>query len=158
MGDFESEFIASKPYKCEKCDGKMFYVGGGEYQCEDCGELAWDAFGIVKKFLDKYGSQPIPVITQATGVSADILTGLLKDGCLQLPKNSKIFLKCEKCGCSIRSGRYCGACSIETFKGIGGLFEDDFRQKNAIRQHKKEEEKKKTAKMRFMDDRKPWDF
>ena len=125
MTDFNEYFMENRPYQCEACGGKMLYKGGGEYECRDCGGAAWDDFGKVKAFLEEYGTQPALVISEATGVPMEVLRELLREGRLQLPADSKIFLSCEKCGCAIRSGRYCSECAMQTFRGIKGLLEED---------------------------------
>lgn len=151
MGSFEETFLESKPYKCVNCQGKMFYTGSGEYKCQNCGSVAYDAYGKVRKFLDEYGSQPMPVITEATGVPAEVLNVLLKNGYLQLPNNSKMFLKCEKCGCSLRYGRYCPDCAVETFRSVQGLFSNEVGEKAKPLYGRAEEKKEVAARMRFLD-------
>lgn len=151
MSRFEDVFLESVPYKCEECGGGMMYKGGGSYECVECGKIALDAFGKVKEFLEKNGgAQPMLVIAEETGVPAELLNKMLKDGRLQIPPGCKIFLRCEKCGCAIRSGRFCTRCELDTFHGIQRLMEEE-------KNERKNSEKrgtvvnKKGAQMRFAD-------
>ena len=155
MGNFEHEFMMSRPYECEECGGKrMIFKGGGSYECANCGHIMLDAFGKVKEFLDENGgTQPMLVISEATGVSVSILEKLLKDGRLQFPPDSKVFLKCEKCGCAIRSGRFCPSCSIAAFQGINEKLSKDVTEKakkQSVHAMDNLAERRGKGKLRFM--------
>ena len=102
--------FGGRPFLCERCHGKMVYVAGGQYKCENCDTVGYDDFGKVKKFLEEYGRAPASVIAQATGVKEPVIRNLLKEGRIQIAPDSKMFLKCEKCGADIRFGRYCESC------------------------------------------------
>ena len=67
-------------------------------------------FGKIKAFLDKNGPTPAITIAKATGVDRDKINYYLRKGRVEIPEGSKFYLKCEKCGCSIRYGRYCPDC------------------------------------------------
>lgn len=121
MADLEKLLISNKPVRCE-CGGKLFHIGGGQYECHTCKNITMDDFGKVKAFLDENGPSPAMVISQATGVSTDIIDMFLKNGRLEITENSKYFIKCEKCGCSIRSGRFCIDCAKELTQGIQRIF------------------------------------
>lgn len=122
MNNLEKVLISNKPVRCEKCQGKLFHIGGGKYQCEKCENIVMDDFGKVKHFLEENGPSTAPVISQATGVKIDIINMFLKQGRVEITENSKYFLQCEKCGCSIRSGRFCIDCARELTQGIQRIF------------------------------------
>ena len=42
----------NRPKTCEKCDGVMVFMGVGEYQCEDCGAIAYDDYGKVRLYIE----------------------------------------------------------------------------------------------------------
>ena len=121
MKNVEKILLLNKPIRCE-CGGKLFHIGGGKYECQICNKIVLDDFGKVKQFLEENGPLPMIVISQGTGVSIEILEGLLKDGRLEIPENSKYFLGCEKCGCAIRSGRYCIDCARALAHGIHKIY------------------------------------
>ena len=84
-----------------------------------------DDFGKVKKYLEENGPTPTLVLAEATGVKVEIIEIFLRQGRLEIPEGSKYYLKCERCGCSIRFGRYCPSCTQELAGGIQRmLFED----------------------------------
>ena len=128
MNDIEKLLLTNKPTKCE-CGGKLFHIGGGKYKCEKCGNLVLDDFGKVKQFLEENGTMSIMAISQCTGVSIEIIESLLKDGRVEISENSKYFLGCQKCGCAIRSGRFCIDCARELSQGIQKIFYNEVGEK-----------------------------
>lgn len=125
MRDWETLFLESKPVKCKICQGKMKYIGGGKYQCESCRAEELDDFGKVKEYLEEHGPTPIPTIEEDTGVKERVLQALLRKGRLEIPDGSRFYLDCQKCGCSIRYGRYCPECTRELAGGIKVAFNED---------------------------------
>ena len=51
----ENVFLANRPISCKKCNGKLFYLGGGKYKCHPLRTLLpalfqrgiWRNYGIV---------------------------------------------------------------------------------------------------------------
>ncbi|MBQ9118800.1 MAG: hypothetical protein IJY09_01945 [Lachnospiraceae bacterium] len=122
MKDLEKLLIDNKPIRCEQCGGKLFHIGSGKYQCEKCEHTVSDDFGKVKEFLETHGPAPAIVVVQETGVREEIIEMFLKKGRLEIVEGSKYYLKCEKCGCSIRSGRFCLECARELAEGVKRVF------------------------------------
>lgn len=119
--ELEKLIIANKPVVCEKCKGKMYYVHSGLYRCEKCGHEILDDFGKVKQFLELNGPTPVLAISHATGVDMEIIEMFLRQGRVEIPEGSKYYISCEKCGCSIRYGRFCTECVRELAGGIKAL-------------------------------------
>ncbi len=128
MSDIGKVLLTNKPVKCE-CGGKLFHIGSGKYQCETCGSLVMDDFGKVKQFLEENGVMPIVAISQCTGVSVEVIEGLLKEGRVEISENSQYFLDCQKCGCAIRSGRFCVDCAKELAQGVQKIFYNEIGEK-----------------------------
>lgn len=125
MSELEELLLNKKPVVCEKCKGRLFYISGGRYQCHSCGNIMLDDFGKIKAYIEENGPAPSIVIQQATGVATDIIELFLKQGRLEIPEGSRYYLNCEKCGCSIRYGRYCPKCVQNMADGIRGEFLKD---------------------------------
>ena len=119
---FVKAMLERRPVVCSSCHGRLKYVGGGHYECLECGHEEVDDFGRVKDFIDENGPSPGIVIADCTGVPIDLINGMLKEGRLEIPENSQIFAKCEKCGCSIRYGRYCPECMKQTTNSLRGIY------------------------------------
>lgn len=122
--DVEKLIMDRRPIFCKECGGKLFYQNSGEYVCEDCGAAELDDFGKIKRYLDKNGPTPASIISEDTGVALEIVNLFLKNGRLEIPEGSKFYIKCERCGCSLRFGRYCYGCTKELAGQLkGAMFE-----------------------------------
>lgn len=108
----------NRPMICEECDGIMVYKGCGEYQCEDCGKLEYDDYGKARNYLEKHPGATSAEVADATGVTQKAIRDMLKEERLEIAANSNTFLKCEICGATIRSGRYCPKCETAYHRSI----------------------------------------
>ncbi len=124
MADLYKLLTKNKPTKCNVCNGKMSYISNGKYKCSVCGYEILDDFGKVKEFLEEYGPTSAAIISRATGVHSDVIELLLKNGKVEIPEGSDYYIKCEKCGCNIRYGRYCPSC----VRGITGKMKSVFNE------------------------------
>lgn len=114
------------PRECEECGGVMVFKGLGEYQCESCGQLAYDDYGKVRNYIEEHKGATAAQIEEAVGVSQKTIRRLLKEGRLEVAEGSRTFLRCELCGTSIRSGRYCPECEVKMHRSL----EEKQREKN----------------------------
>ena len=131
MTNEEKRFLEHRPVYCEECGGKMFYQDAGTYQCENCGEIALDDYGKIKEYLEEHDGATAKEISVGTGVELKIIGMFLKDGRIQIPKGSRMFIKCERCGCSLRNGRYCEDCTRELAGQLKGAFYENAGEKAA---------------------------
>jgi len=127
--EYEKELIDSKPIKCDECGSKIYYKGCGHYVCEQCKHDMYDYFGKVKKYLDDHGPTPSAIVSEETGVPHNILNSFLKKGRVEIPEGSKFYIKCEKCGCSLRYGRFCPECAKALAGGIKVILTEDIGEK-----------------------------
>lgn len=111
MYDVEKFIMERRPIFCKKCGGKLFYQAGGVYQCQDCESEEYDDFGRIKMFLEEHGPAPATEIEEETGVPLEIINLFLRHGRLEILEGSKFYIKCEKCGCALRYGRFCLDCT-----------------------------------------------
>lgn len=110
--------VINIPRVCEKCGGVMVFQGLGEYKCEKCGELAFDDYGKVRTYIESHRGANAAEIESAVGVSQKSIRQLLREGRLEIAEGSKSFLRCELCGNSIRSGRFCPECEIKVHRNL----------------------------------------
>ena len=104
-----SKLFDNTPRICEKCSGGYKYNGAGEYICKNCGNIAYDDYGKVRKFIEDNGPAPYHVVKKATGVD-----GRLVREYLDTPNSVRKFdLKCQGCGCMIAAGKLCSACATK---------------------------------------------
>lgn len=103
---------------CPGCKIPMKYIYGETYECPSCGRKELSDFGKVRAFLDEAGPQPALVISSHTGVSVTVIEGFLREGRVEIPDGSSIYIKCQSCGTEIRYGRYCPECVAKTTKNL----------------------------------------
>ena len=137
--------------RCNICKKKVQFIGGGKYKCNSCGNIVLDDFGKVKEFLEENGPSPSIIISTATGVSTQVIEQFLKEGRIEIPKGSSYFIKCEKCGASIRYGRYCNVCIKQLAGAIKGVFDESAKGMTRVEWVDKNE---KPEKMYFLDRKK----
>lgn len=94
----------------------MKYDGVGEYHCEDCNSIDYDDYGIVRTYIEKHPGANAAEVEAATGIPQKTIRQMLKEERLEVREDSATFLRCERCGASIRSGRLCGKCVLEVSK------------------------------------------
>lgn len=138
----EKMILEKKPLKCSQCGGRLVFEGSGAYRCVSCKNIELDNFGKVKKFLDENGAASAIVIEQATGVNRKVIEQMLREGRLEIPEPSAYYIKCERCGCDIRYGRFCPECIKELAGGIKAIFNSEIGEKPKLQ-----------GKMRFFTDK-----
>lgn len=113
-----AEDLYDVPRICKECGGIMVFRGVGEYRCEDCGEVDYDNYGKVRKYIEEHKGATAAQIEQAIGVPQRSIRQMLKDGRLEVTKESRTFIQCENCGKPIRSGQYCPECEVAIHRNI----------------------------------------
>ncbi|MGN1206566.1 MAG: hypothetical protein ACI4SQ_06215 [Eubacterium sp.] len=96
---------------CPECSCLMRYKYGGIFVCDTCGTESTNDYGKVKKYLEEHGPTNAFDLSQGTGVSSSKISSYLREGKLEIPENSEIFLHCKGCGTPIRFGEYCVRCA-----------------------------------------------
>ncbi len=107
---------------CESCKTLFHYPGFGIKLCPSCREVDKQNQQKVKEYIRENGASNMYQISEATGVSTKIIKQYLRDGMLEIPDGSPIYIQCESCGCDIKSGRWCSSCAAKLSVGFKGLF------------------------------------
>lgn len=128
MKELERLMIESKPTCCSYCGERVFFVGGGKYNCKICGNLNFDIYGKVKDFVEKNGVTSKLYMSQTIGVDTDVIEMILEQGTVKIPEESQYYLECINCGCSIREGKYCSFCKRDIAGSIRGLMYEDIQR------------------------------
>lgn len=79
------------PIRCSKCGKMLKYVGVGEYECEACGYTEYDAYGLVRGYLEKNPGANAVQVERATGVSQKIISFLVKQGKIEVKSRGAFF-------------------------------------------------------------------
>lgn len=102
---------------CKKC-GRIFnYVAGG-ILCQPCREAMEVKFQEVKEYVRANPGVGIPEVSAACDVEPSQIQQWLREERLEVTESSAIYLNCEGCGASIRSGRYCDKCKTTMTNGF----------------------------------------
>lgn len=96
---------------CKKC-GKVFSSFGDKI-CPECKREEDELFTKVKDYIYDHPHASIKEIAEETQVSEDTILRYLREGRIEVADDSLSTLTCEKCGKSIKSGRYCQECSTK---------------------------------------------
>lgn len=103
------------PRQCAKCRALFNYVQGDPL-CPNCKEQLEKDFKIVRKFLRQYPNSTIEQTEEATSVLSKYIVKFIRDGRLELAKDSPIGIGCQRCGKNIHVGHYCKECEQEIRK------------------------------------------
>jgi len=93
---------------CPRC-GRLFPAGSGRDICGKCLEAEDDDYGIVRRYVRDHPRSTVVEVAEETGVDEEVILQYLRDG--RLVSNSfAATISCERCGKSIRAGKYCDGC------------------------------------------------
>lgn len=130
---------------CRRCK-KLFNYVVGPYLCPQCREDMEKKFQEVKKFVQEHAHADVRTVSEECDVDTTQIRQWVKEERLIFSDDSAIGIACERCGTTIRSGRFCEKCKLEMTNGF----------KNAItpareQVAKKREDLNTNPKMRYLD-------
>ena len=129
---------------CVKC-GKLFQHISGPRVCQQCGKELEEKFVEVKAYVREHPNIDMRTLSKECEVSPKQIQRWVREDRLVFSADSPIGIPCERCGKTIKSGRFCESCK----NGITHDLEDAA----GIRKPKPEAPKKKAPesdKMRFL--------
>lgn len=107
---------------CSRC-GKIYAYDGFNI-CLQCRRKDEEDFKKVKEYIDENPGVNISEVSEETGVDTKKIISFLREGRLEVEDEHNLLLSCERCGASIKTGRFCEKCTVEMqreFKqSIGG--------------------------------------
>ena len=107
---------------CSRCGN--IYAYDGFNICMKCRRQDEEDFQKVKEYLDENPGATITEVTEETGVDSKKIIEFLRQGRLEVEDEANLLLSCERCGASIKTGRFCEKCILEMQKefkqSIGG--------------------------------------
>ncbi len=116
---------------CPRC-GRVFPAGSGRDICSKCLEAEDDDYGVVRRYVRDHPRSTVVEVAEETGVDEEVILQYLRDGRLMSNSFSSV-INCERCGKSIRGGRYCDSCLnvIDSqIRGVDPPREDEPKAKN----------------------------
>lgn len=107
---------------CSRCG--MIYAYDGFNICMKCRRQDEEDFQKVKEYIDENPGATITQVTEETEVDSKKIIEFLRQGRLEIRDENNLLLNCERCGTSIKTGRFCEKCIVDMqreFKqSIGG--------------------------------------
>lgn len=133
---------------CSRCG--QIYAYDGFNICIRCRQEDEKDFKKVKEYLDEYPGSNIAQVEEGTGVSSKKIIEFLRQGRLEVEDETNILLTCERCGKSIKTGRFCDKCKLEMereFKqSIGGGQDLDSLQYGRLKERMQIADRRKDSK------------
>ncbi|NLY42399.1 MAG: MerR family transcriptional regulator [Clostridiaceae bacterium] len=102
---------------CARC-GKLFTHIAGPPLCVKCREEDEKDFKKVKEYLYEHRGATVTEVATDLDIPVARLKRFIKEGRLEVIEDSNLLIQCERCGISIKSGRYCDRCTIELTKEL----------------------------------------
>lgn len=113
---------------CRKC-GKIFSYMGGPPICPVCKQGEEEDFKNIKDYLYKNIGASLTQVAVDLDISVEKIKRFLKEGRLEITtEDGNLFLECESCGKSIRSGKFCSDCErnlASGFKSTAGQMKNE---------------------------------
>ncbi|MDR7856926.1 TIGR03826 family flagellar region protein [Tissierella sp.] len=125
---------------CTRC-GRVYNYDGFKI-CFFCRKDDEKDFQSIKAFLLEYPGANISDVSEGTGIDSRKIIDFLRDGRLEIAEGGNLILDCEKCGASIRTGRFCEKCANSIQRELGDVLNTERAKKNSA---KKVEEKFRVA-------------
>lgn len=108
---------------CKLCGGLFYYKGLGYGYCDRCTKIDDEMFHKVKDYIWEHPGASVEEVSRHVNVSVKQVYNYLKDGRLEIPDGSPIYLKCENCSADIRYGRFCPDCATHLHKKLSSITE-----------------------------------
>ncbi|NLK21798.1 MAG: MerR family transcriptional regulator [Epulopiscium sp.] len=97
---------------CRRCN-RLFQYIVGRMICPSCKEEEEKEFKRVKDYLYDHPKANMIEVSEATEVPVTSIKHYLREGRLIITNDSPIGIECEKCGATIKTGRFCERCAYE---------------------------------------------
>lgn len=94
---------------CRSC-GRMFNCVGRTPLCPACADELEKKFQQVKEYVWEHRSATLQDISENNDVSVKQLRQWVREERLSFSDDSPVGLECEKCGATIKTGRFCENC------------------------------------------------
>lgn len=128
---------------CRECGAVFNYIGGVRL-CPVCKSALDDKFQEVKKYIEENKNATVGQTSEACEVSQKQITQWIREERLAFSEDSMVTFKCDSCGATIRTGRYCDRCKSEMTRGFMNMY----KQNNTPTPQKNQKDKDR---MRFLD-------
>ncbi len=130
---------------CRKC-GRIFNYISGMPICPICKEENEKKFHEVKEYIRENHKATIPQICEDCGVDRNQVYHWIREERLVFADDSPVGINCEKCGASIKTGRFCEKCKAD----MANHLQESIAKPKPLQEARKKQVSSK-EKMRFLD-------
>ena len=108
---------------CRGC-GKLYNYIGGPYRnlCPNCIEKIEEKYLEVKEYIQDHHNATMTEVAEECDVSTRQIEQWIRDERLVIADDSPIGITCERCGASIKSGRFCERCKNKMANNLGSMY------------------------------------
>ena len=103
---------------CRRCK-KLFNYSMGPIICPACREEMEGMFQDVKKYVRENPRSDMRTVAEECNVDINQIRQWIREERLEFAEDSAVMLNCEKCGRSIRTGRFCEECKNNMARTFG---------------------------------------
>lgn len=107
---------------CSKC-GKIFNYVAGPPICAQCRKDMEEVFKAVRIFIRNNPSAGITEVAEANNVDVRQIRQWIREERLSFSSDSAVGIDCERCGKSIKTGRFCDECKADTINNLNSAYE-----------------------------------
>lgn len=105
---------------CVRC-GKIFNYISGQVICVNCRRELEDQFSQVKEYLRENRGASIQEVSEANQVDVRQIRQWIREERITFAEDSMVGIECERCGITIRTGRFCHKCKNDLAGNIDQL-------------------------------------
>jgi flagellar operon protein (TIGR03826 family) len=113
---------------CSRC-GRVYNYDGFRI-CFNCRKDDEKDFQRIKAYLLEYPGANISEVSEGTGIDSKKIISFLREGRLEIAEGGNLILECEKCGTSIRTGRFCEKCANNIQRELGHVVNMEIAKRN----------------------------
>lgn len=97
---------------CRGC-GVLFNYLSGPQLCQVCARKLEDKFAQVKEFIEENPGASITLVAEENDVSTRQIEQWVREERLFFAEGSAYGIDCERCGKTIKTGRFCDECKVK---------------------------------------------
>jgi uncharacterized OB-fold protein len=105
--------------------GRLFNYISGRPICPNCKRDLEQDFMKVRTYIRDNSKATIVEISEACNVDVKEIRLWIRQERLSFSKDSAVGIECEKCGRSIRTGRFCEQCKKDVINGFNSTLEQE---------------------------------
>lgn len=133
---------------CKTC-GKLFNYIGGAPICPACSRALDDKFAQVKEYIYNHPGAGMQEVSEENDVTIPQIQKWVREEKLAFSDESLVGIECEKCGITIKTGRFCKSCKDKLANNLGNIYREPEPK------IEKKKDYKVNPKMRFLNNQNP---